>query len=503
MALNPPLTPLDQANQALIAAAHPPDWRNPAPQARYNLVVVGGGTAGLVCAAGAAGLGARVALVERHLMGGDCLNSGCVPSKALLRAARLAGEARRAAELGLTAGGGPAPDFAAVMRRVRELRARLAAHDSAQRFRDLGVDVFLGQGVFVDGQTLAVGEAVLRFAKAVVATGSSPGGLPFPGLKEAGYLTNQTIFNLTELPRRLAVLGAGPIGCELAQAFARLGGRVLMVGRSGQVMTREDPDAAAVAAAALTADGVDLRLNTEVTQVEAVGAEKLIHLKRGADQEIVAVDAILVGAGREPVVEGLGLEAAGVEHDPKAGVRVDDHLRTTNPNIFAAGDVCLERKFTHMADASARIALQNALFAGRARLSGLTPAWCTYTDPEIAHCGLYPGEAEAQGIAVRTLRVDLRDVDRAVLEGREEGFLKVHVKAGTDRILGATLAAPHAGESISQLTLAIQAGVGLKTLAGVIHPYPTQAEAIRKAADAFNRARLTEGVRRWLGRWLA
>ncbi|MFH1059410.1 MAG: mercuric reductase [Pseudomonadota bacterium] len=499
----PPLAPLDAANQALLAAVHPADWVNPAPQARYNLVVVGGGTAGLVCAAGAAGLGARVALAERHFMGGDCLNSGCVPSKALIRAARLVGEARRAFELGLTPGQPPAPDFAAVMRRLRELRAGLAGHDSAARFRELGVDVFLGRGVFVDHETLAVGEAKLRFAKAVIATGSTPGGLPFPGLRETGYLTNQDIFNLTQLPARLAVLGTGPIGCELAQAFSRLGSRVLMVGRSGQIMTREDPDAAAVVAAALVADGVDLRLNTEVTKVEASGAEKLIHIKRGEDQEAVAVDAILVGAGRNPVVEGLGLEAAGVEYDRKAGVRVDDHLRTTNPNVFAAGDVCLTHKFTHMADASARIVIQNALFAGRARLSGLTPAWCTYTDPEAAHCGLYPEEAEAQGLGVETIRIGLKDVDRAVLEGRAEGFLKVHLKAASDRILGATLVAPHAGESISQLTLAIQSGLGLKTLAAVIHPYPTQAEVIRKAADAYNRTRLTEGVKRWLQRWLA
>lgn len=504
MSQDPPLTPLDAANQALLDLVHPADWTNPTPTGRYNLVVVGGGTAGLVCAAGAAGLGARVALVERHLLGGDCLNSGCVPSKALLRAARLAGEARRAAELGLVRLAEDAlPDFGAVMARVRGLRAQIAVHDSAQRLRDLGVDVFLGQGRFVDLHALEAEGQRLEFAKAVIATGSRPGGLPFPGLREAGYLTNQTVFNLTTLPARLAVLGTGPIGCELAQALARLGSRVLMVGRSGQIMTREDPDAAAAVAAALMADGVDLRLDTSVTQVEVRGGEKIIHLARGGQVEALAVDEILVGAGRTPNLEGLGLEAAGVEFDRKTGVKVDDLLRTSNPDIFAAGDVCLEAKFTHMADMSARIVLRNALFAGRARISQVVVPWCTYTDPEVAHCGLSPEEAEQRGIAHETIRVDLDTVDRALLEGRSEGLLKVLVKAGTDAILGATLVAPHAGESISQLTLAISVGIGLKTLANLVQPYPTTAEVIKKAADAFNRRRLSPGVAKWLGRWLA
>lgn len=501
---DPPLTPLDAANQALLDLAHPADWINPTPAGRYNLVVVGGGAAGLVCAAGGAGLGARVALVERNLLGGDCLNSGCVPSKALLHSARLAAEARRAAALGLVrlADDTP-PDFAAAMARVRGLRAQIAVHDSAQRLRDLGVDVFLGQGLFLDRHILEVDGQRLEFAKAVIATGSRPAGLPFPGLEKAGYLTNQTFFSLTARPARLAVLGTGPLACELAQAMARLGSRVLMVGRSGQIMTREDPDVAAVVAAALVADGVDLRLSTNVTQVEVRSGEKILHLKRDGQAEAVAVDEILVGAGRLPNLEGLGLEAAGVEAEAKAGVRVDDFLRTSNPDIFAAGDVCLEAKFTHMAEMSARIALRNALFAGRARLSRVIVPWCTYTDPEVAHCGLTPDEAARQGIAHQTIRVDLSAVDRALLEGRSEGLLKILVRAGTDALLGATLAAPHAGESIGQLTLAIQSGIGLKAIANLVQPYPTTAEAVKKAADAFNRRRLTPGASRWLTRWLA
>jgi pyruvate/2-oxoglutarate dehydrogenase complex dihydrolipoamide dehydrogenase (E3) component len=497
------LLPLDAHNQDLLANVHPADWLNPEPLDRYHLVVVGGGTAGLVCAVGAAGLGAKVALVERELLGGDCLSAGCVPSKALLAAGRAVAGARAAWALGVRGAEEARADFPTVMARLRAARARLSAHDSAQRLAGLGVHVFLGQGRFRGPETLEVAGATLRFSRAVVATGSSPGGLPFKGLKETGYLTNKTVFNLTALPKRLAVLGTGPLGCELAQAFQRLGSQVIMVGRSGQIMTREDPEAAALVAEALRREGLDLRLNTAVDLVEARGQEKLLHLRAGEQIEVVAVDEILVGAGRDPNVTGLGLDEAGVEHDRRTGVAVDDHLRTSNPKIFAAGDVCMEHKFTHAADAAARVVIQNALFAPTARLSALRIPWCTYTDPEVAHVGLYPDEAQKKGLAVQTIRVELADLDRAVLDAQEVGLFKLHLQAGTDKILGATLVAAHAGEMIGEMALALQAGLGLKTLGRVIHPYPTQAEVFRKAADAYNRSRLTPGLKRWLGRWLA
>jgi pyruvate/2-oxoglutarate dehydrogenase complex dihydrolipoamide dehydrogenase (E3) component len=497
------MTRADSAHdQDLLANVNPPDWTNPTPQGRYNLVVLGAGTAGLVCAAGAAGLGAKVALIEDSFLGGDCLNLGCVPSKALLRSARAVGEIARAAELGVMVPEGARVDFPAVMERMRGIRAQISAHDSAARFRDLGVDVYLGRGRFSGPGTIEVTGQTLEFAKAVVATGSGPGGLPFADLKEAGYLTNETIFDLNELPESLAVLGTGPIGCELAQAMCRFGSRVIMVGRSGQIMTKEDPDAAELVAQAMRTDGVDLRLNTGVNRVALEDGRKVLYLTADGKEERIEVAEILVGAGRHPRVQGLGLEDAGIQFDPKRGVKVDDHLRTTNKNVFAAGDVCLAYKFTHTADATARIVIQNALFAGSAKLSHLTIPWCTYTDPEVAHVGLYPKDIEAQGKEPQTFQVDFNDLDRAIADSAE-GFVKIHVEQGKDAILGATIVAPHAGEMISEISVAMAGGVGLKTLASVIHPYPTQAEAIKRAGDAYNRTRLTPTVQKWMQRWLA
>ena len=498
------LAPWDEHNRALVAGVHPPDWRNPTPAARYNLVVVGAGTAGLVAAAGAAGLGARVALIERHLMGGDCLNVGCVPSKALLRSARAWADLQRAADFGVHVPPGARVDFAAVMERMRRLRASISPNDSAARFRGLGVDVFLGEGCFTGRDTLEVGGSVLRFHRAVVATGARAAVPPVPGLDTAGPLTNETVFELTALPPRLAVIGAGPLGCELAQAFARFGAAVTLIDRGPQVLQREDRDAAARVAQALAADGVRLVLDSTVARVEGgAGGEAVLHVEHGGEADTVTADAVLVGAGRAANVEGLGLEAAGVALDARGGIRVDDRLRTTNARIFAAGDVCSAERFTHHADAQARIAVRNALFLGRARASALTLPWCTYTDPEVAHVGLSERQAQARGIAVQTFVQELPEVDRAVLDGETDGFVKVHVRHGTDRIVGATIVARHAGEMLPELTLAMSRGAGLGALAGVIHAYPTQADAIRKLGDAYQRTRLTPRVRRLLGAWLA
>jgi pyruvate/2-oxoglutarate dehydrogenase complex dihydrolipoamide dehydrogenase (E3) component len=497
------LEPWDDANQALVENVHPADWVNPEPAPRYNLVVLGAGTAGLVTAIGAVGLGAKVALVERELMGGDCLNVGCVPSKALLRAARAWADVRGAAEFGVEVPPGARVDFAAVMARMRRLRARISRADAARRYRDLGVDVFLGHGRFAGPDTVEVGGKTLRFRKAVIATGARAATLPIPGLAEAGPLTNETVFRLTALPRRLAVIGAGPIGCELSQAFARFGAAVWLVEMGEQVLAREDTDAAARVARALERDGVRLVLGARPERVERRGGERLVHVARGGGRETLAVDAILLGVGRAPNVEDLGLERAGIAWDPRTGVQVDDRLRTSNRRVYAAGDVVPGHKFTHNSDFQARIVIQNALFLGRARASALTIPWCTYTDPEIAHVGLSEREAAARGIAVRTFVQELEDIDRALLDGESDGFVKVHVRAGTDRIVGATLVARHAGEMLPELTLAIGRGIGLGALARVIHTYPTQAEAIRKLGDAYNRTRLTPRVKRWFARWLA
>jgi pyruvate/2-oxoglutarate dehydrogenase complex dihydrolipoamide dehydrogenase (E3) component len=390
------------------------------------------------------------------------------------------------------------------MERLRRLRARISHHDSAQRFRDeFGVEVFLGEGRFASPNTVEVGGAVLRFAKAVIATGARPFHPPIEGLSEAGFLTNETVFSLTERPERLAVLGGGPLGCELAQTFARLGSEVIVIEKAPQLLSREDPDAAELLVGVLLGEGLDIRLQTRLTCVEKAEGEKRLTLEREGTEEVVAVDELLVAAGRVPNVEVLGLEAGGVVTDPRAGVVVNDRLQTTNRNIYAVGDVCMKYKFTHTADAAARIVIQNALFLGRKKLSALTIPWCTYTEPEVAHVGLSEREAREQGIPFQAIVIPLEEVDRAIADGEDEGFVKILHKPGNDKILGATIVARHAGEMISEVTLAMVGGLGLKTLSSVIHPYPTQAEAIRKAAEAFQWSRFTPGLKKLTTRWLA
>lgn len=497
------VSPDDIHNQTLIGNVHPRDWTNPEPAGAYNLVVIGAGTAGLVAAAGAAGLGAKVALVERHLMGGDCLNFGCVPSKGIISAGRVAASVRDAGRFGVRVPEGWNVDFGAAMERMRKLRAGISSHDSAARFRDLGIDVFLGGGQFAGPDTVEVDGRTLRFSKAVIATGARAAAPPIPGLDEVDYLTNETVFSLTELPGRIGVIGAGPVGCELAQTFARLGSEVFLVEATHGILPREDPEAAEIVRDSLLRDGVHLLCCGRETKIRKDGAQTHLYLESHGKRYDEPVDKLLVAVGRAPNVESLNLEAAGVAYDAKAGVEVDDKLRTSNSRIFAAGDVCSRYKFTHAADFMARIVIRNALFKGRSKASDLTIPWCTYTSPEIAHVGLYPDEAEKQGIAVDTYTQALDHVDRAILEGETEGFVRVHVKKGTDRILGATIVAANAGDMISEVTLAMTHGLGLKKIAEVIHPYPTQAEAIRKVGDLYNRSRLTPFVKSLFQRWLA
>ena len=503
MSPTPEVLPFDRHNETLVTNVHPPDWQNPEPAPRYNLVVIGAGTAGLVTAAGAAGLGAKVALIERHLLGGDCLNVGCVPSKCVIRSSRAVAELQDASQFGLRVPAGIETDFPAVMERMRRLRARISEHDSARRFKELGVDVFLGDGRFSGPDTVDVGGRTLRFKKAVIATGTRPVHPAIDGISEVGFLTNETVFSLTERPRRLAVIGGGPIGCELAQAFRRLGSEVILFHNAFHILNREDSDAAEIIQQSFIRDGIRLILNCKTNKVEKKNGEKVIHIDCRGKTETIAVDEILAGAGRSPNVEGLNLEGVGVKYDKREGVEVNEQLQTTNPRIYAAGDICLKYKFTHTADATARIVIQNALFLGRRKVSALTIPWCTYTDPEIAHVGMYERDAKEKGIEVETYIRPFKDVDRAIADGEEEGFVKVHVKKGTDQILGATIVARHAGEMISEMTLAIVGKLGLKTLSNVIHTYPTQAEAIKQAADAYNRSRLTPFVKKLFTRWLA
>ena len=493
------VAPLDEHNLRLLASVRPDGWQNPTPAPRYNMVVIGAGTAGLVTAAGAAGLGAKVALIERDLMGGDCLNFGCVPSKALIAASRVAASARDAKRFGVIVPDGVRVDFPAVVARMRALRADLATNDSAARFKSLGVDVFHGAARFTGRDSVEIEGATLRFRRAAIATGARATAPPIPGLAEAGYLTNETVFSPDEMPKRLVVIGAGPIGCEMAQAFRRFGSEVTMLEVMPQILIREDRDAAKLIESALNRDGVRIVTNCNIQRIEKRGPEKVIVTVN----EEIAADEILIGAGRAPVVEGLNLEAAGIEYDRAVGVKVNDYLQTTNPHIYAAGDVATPYKFTHIADATARIVIRNALFFGRAKASSLIIPWCTYTDTEIAHVGLYAQEAEKRGLKVTTFVQELSAVDRAVLDGETKGFAKVHLEQGTDKILGATIVASHAGDLISEITTAMAAKIGLGSIANVIYPYPTQAEAIKKVGDAYNRTRLTPFARRLLERWFS
>lgn len=488
--------PDDEHNRVLVSHVRPSDWVSPRPARRYNLVVIGAGTAGLVSAVGAASLGAKVAIVERHLMGGDCLNYGCVPSKALLRAARAAAGVRSASRFGVEACGDGRVDFAAVMARMRRLRAALSHHDSAARLAGLGIDVFLGEARFAGTDVIDAGGRQLRFSRAIVATGARHAVPPIPGLRDAGYLTNETVFSLTERPRRLIVIGAGPIGCELGQAFRRFGSDVVIVSLDPRVLPREDPDASAVLHQALVRDGIQLALGARIVRVERRPESShtvVVYERNGREEEAVG-DDILVAVGRSPNVEGLDLAAAGIAAD-NAGITVDEHLRTTNRRVFAAGDICPRFKLTHAADAMARLALQNALFFGRKKVSRLVMPWCTYTAPEVAHVGMYGDEARQRGLDVLTLTLPLAEVDRAVLDDDTEGFARVHTERRSGRVLGATLVATDAGELIGEMAVAMTAGVTLGTLSRTIHAYPTQSEAWKKLGDAWNRTRVTPRVR--------
>ena len=496
------IQPVDKYNRALITNVHPLDWINPEPAALYDLVVIGAGTAGLVVAAGVVGLGLglKVALIEKNLMGGDCLNVGCVPSKCIIRSSRVVADIRDATRFGVNSPKDIDVDFGLVMERMRKIRAEISENDSVERFRKLGVDVFLGSARFVREKAIAVNDrelkdTELKFKKAVIATGARATAPQIMGLAEAGYLTNETVFSLSDRPKRLAVIGGGPIGCELAQAFHRLGCEVTLIHKNSHLLDREDADAAEIVQQEFVCEGINLILGCAIARVEKTNTGKVIHYQQNGVINQIEVDEILVGAGRSPNVETLNLESVGVEYDQQRGVIVNDYLQTSNPHIYAAGDICMDWKFTHAADAAARIVIKNTLFSpfglGRSKLSDLVMPWVTYTDPEIAHVGLYTAEASSQGLETDEIKIPFSAVDRAIYDGESNGFVKILHRRGSDQILGATIVARHAGEMMSEITLAIATKQGLNKLASVIHAYPTQADAIKKAADAYRKTLLT------------
>ena len=467
----------------------PTGYVNPTSMERFNLVVIGAGPAGLITSIAAAGLGARVALIERHTMGGDCLNVGCVPSKALLHLAKVS----RAAQVE------PDEAFRRAFAWLRRVRADIAVHDSVERYRAAGVEVYRGDGSFIDAHTIRVGDQAIQTAKTVISTGARAHMPSIPGLEDLAPLTNESVFDLKTRPKSLAILGGGPIGCELAQAFARLGTAVTLIEPGDRILANDEPEAAAIVAAALRRDGVTLELGAPVLRAELQGGRRTLLLEGGTR---VACDEVLVAAGRSPNIEGLGLDAIGVAADAKRGIRVDDHLRTTCRDVFAIGDVASALRFTHHADAQARIVLQNALFAGRKRRSTLIVPWTTYTSPELAHIGLTRSQAGEQGINVSAYRVNWSDLDRGRTDDAGEGYAEVLTQAGTDRIVGATLVGVDAGEHLAPIAILMNNRLGLKAVGSTILPYPTRSEFLRRVADAYNRTRLTPRVAAALRWWL-
>jgi pyruvate/2-oxoglutarate dehydrogenase complex dihydrolipoamide dehydrogenase (E3) component len=457
----------------------------------YNVVVIGGGTAGLVTAAGTAGLGGRVALVEKHRMGGDCLNTGCVPSKALIASARAAHTVRHASRWGLR-DGEPDFEFEAVMDRVRERRATIAPHDSEERFQSLGVDVFRGSARFVAPHEVAVGDVRLRGASIVIATGSRAALPPVDGLDEARPYTNETIFDeLRARPDGMIILGGGPIGCELGQAFARLGVRVTIVQSAARILEKEDPEVAEVVRRSMESDGVTFRVGAKARRVTRASGRVRMEVTAAGGDETLEAEALLVAAGRIPNVEGLALDEAGVAHT-KAGVTVDAHLQTSQPHVYAAGDITGGPQFTHVADHHARIVVRNILTPWlRSKADTSVLPWCTFTSPEVGRVGLSETEARQAGVEHDLWRQPLGEVDRAIVESETEGFAKVLTEKGTDRILGAAVVAERGGDLVHELVVAMRAGVGLKDLSGTIHAYPTFAEIARRTGDQYQRSRLT------------
>lgn len=474
-----PSLPLDQYNQKRIDAVFPKNWKNPEPAELYHLVVIGGGPGGLTAAGVAAGPSAKVAVIEKEHMGGECFNAGCIPSKALLRSSRCAAQVRDAAELGIEVPTGWKVNFPAIMERVRRLQSDIAVYDSAETMKNAGCDVFLGTGRFVNESSIEVNGKILRFKKAMIATGTRPIIPDVEGLQEAGYITNQTVFNLNTLPARLAVIGAGPIACELSQAFLRFGSSVTLITHGATLLPRDDAPAAERLQMVLKKEGMQILLKTQLKRVEKKGKEKILLFDNGTS---IVVDDILIAIGRAPNVEELQLEKANVKYDLKKGVIADDHLQTSNPNIYIVGDVGSPYKFTHISTELGKMAVKNALQGGTEKRSSLIIPWCTYTEPEVAHIGLLEKDAQEQGIALETSQVDFTDNDRAILDGETIGFIKIHKKAGTDQILGATIMATHAGDMISEIAVVMSNQKGVSAIANAIHPFPTQAEVVRRAA---------------------
>ena len=485
--------PTDPTDHQLIDLTRPPEWCNPASGQQYDLVVIGGGPAGLVSAVIAAGLGAKTALIEKYRLGGDCLQTGCVPSKALLASAK-------AIHLKQQDNGTPSTiDFPQIMQRMREARLHLAHHDSAERLQQLGIDVFFGPAQFENRRTIRVDESHISFRRCILATGSRPAMPEISGLDQTSYLTNETLFSLAERPSRLTIVGAGPIGVEMAQAFRRFGSQVTLIDQASKLLPREEPEASQLLQEQFKREGIQLHLGNQVAEVKQQEQGHLVQLQSSSQTDAIRGDQLLIATGRQPNLAGLNLEAGGIQYSPR-GVTVDARLRTSNRRVFAAGDVTGNQQFTHAADAMARLCVRNAFFFGRQRWPQHPVPHATYTDPEIAQIGLTTAEADRQGIRLDTYRESLSEVDRSVLEGHPQGLVIVHCKAGRGQVAGATVVGPQAGDLINSFSLLMSQDLSLSALSNTIHCYPTQSQVLQRMGDQFQRTRLTSFTARLLKR---
>jgi pyruvate/2-oxoglutarate dehydrogenase complex dihydrolipoamide dehydrogenase (E3) component len=466
----------------------PEHYQNPAPASVYDLVVLGAGPAGITAAETAARLGARVALIERNRLGGNSLNAGSIPSKSIIKSAGVYSATHKAEEFGVPIPTTPALDFARVIERMRRIRTRIAEHYSVDRLRDLGIDLYFDTACFDTADSLRIRDTSLRFKKAIIATGARPKAPDeIPGLEETGYLTSASIFDLDHLPKRLAVIGGGPLGCELAQAFCRLGSQVTIVQNDPKFLPREERDAAEILSRALARDGVGIRLNTTVVGARKADGAKVLQTVNNDVKSDIEADEILLSIGRVANIQDLNLEKAGIAIDSKRSVDVDDFLRTKNPAVYAAGDVCMDLKFTNAAQASAGIAVRNALLGSEERQSALKIPWCTYCEPEIAHIGLNVWDARLRSVPIKSYTVLMHDVDRAITDSSDAGFVKIHIAENTDRILGATIVASRASELVNEMSVIMSAGIGMHDLAAIVHTYPAESGAILLAAQAWLR----------------
>lgn len=483
-------------------------WSRPARSDR-NLIVIGAGAGGLVTAYIAAAVKAKVTLIEAHRMGGDCLNSGCVPSKALIRSARIARLVREARAFGIETGEARV-DFPAVMARIQQVIRAIAPHDSVERYRALGVEVLPGHAQLVSPWAVEVSLAdgskrTLTARSIVLATGAAPFVPPIPGLAEVGCLTSDTVWSLEKRPERLVVLGGGPIGCELAQSFARLGSTVTQVEMAPRLLIREDPEVSEAVRAALEADAVHVLTGHQAVRVERTDGEKRLIVRAAGQERALPFDHLLCAVGRAPRVEGYGLERLGIPLTPQRTIEVNAHLETRYPNIYAVGDVAGPYQFTHAAAHQAWYAAVNALFGGVRRFAAdyrVIP-WATFTEPEVARVGLSEEAARAQGVPYEVIRYGIDDLDRAIADGAAHGFVKVLTEPGRDRILGVTIVGEHAGDLIAEFVLAMKHGLGLGKILGTIHIYPTLAEANKYAAGEWKRAHAPERLLAWVARYHA